>query len=1187
MKRSLLFVFLLGLGFQARADVNSVDRSKRNFRLDPTSGVVYADLVVAYQDPPASANLGGLTTSAFLTQAFRNASLELFTASKGAVQLGRVTVIPAAFASNGSVKSDPDVVLLADPSTTQCPSGLLRPEDVPSGSTLVCADAHTGGYLGLAWWMPTTTLQGGNDPVFARTVGGVGVTSQGARIAIGWNTLAAYGAKVLVHEFGHYLFAMRDEYYGPLFGDVETFESARAQDPVLFSGVALAGGNTSLPPLKQQFKGYGMGLLSEYVPTQGYSAKILPKAGAGAAEWAAFPGEMFEQWAVTQQIASVATRSPTGTTVRFGGMWSLETAIRTGLNATSATPVAYAPVVLPPSAHNSATGAQVDVFGAGQANIFVFDRSASMMTLVSGENPASVKKWDAAVDFFGRLTHQDATANSPTYPTTAHFGFVDFNETLEEQVVYPASIDALKPFTIPYLPATGAMDKKLAWTSALSPAMPLPAGNTNLVGALGLAQSRLDNDAQRPFQRNVILISDGLHNYPDPFAFSGDEGLDGKYRVFTITVDTKLDDNRFGTKMQNLAKRSVGPEGVNGLAFFTNGDNTTGQLTQAANDVFNAINQMDLNTVAPSILYRDAAFATNTDPGQKKAQFSMSWSGSVSPILSLSLPNGQTFPEGNANGISFRSGKNFKSFDVDLTKFPLVVGKTVNTWVLRAQSNAYLPITIFPSVATRSSQLQVNVGFDPRFVRASGRLPVTVVVQDGRPIEGLQVFAILTNRQTGVVRNIPLSWNGSAYVGALAGNLQPGLGDLAISVVHPNNGKVFFARGENRLPDAQCTPYPYFAARQQSQQIWIEGAAVAKTIAGLEAWTLNSQPANAQGTTMKLFLKNGTSVPLTGLKARYFYSVSEFPNGIPSVSVNYLPQSKVTVGAVTGRPGLAYVQYDFGPLTLQPGGSSSNGTNGGEDLTLIESKWNTPWNTTNDWSVQGLNTTWAANRFVNIYDATGKLIVGNPDLEPIGRVDDAQPIVSLVSPYLVVVGSPASFVANAVDPEREPLAYTWTVDGIQTTPNPGAPSQLVFTFATAGTHTVSVKVDDGHSAFVTATSLVVVQPAVGACTDANTRDLGAASQNLTLGLSTGINCFVVKSSALSSEWKWSNVVFQANSVNGLALTGLSVQAVPTGSSTTLGGYSQTVAYPNPAAASLYLKVQATSARPVMLNWWLQ
>jgi hypothetical protein len=712
---------------------------------------------------------------------------------------------------------------------------------------------------------------------------------------------------------------------------------------------------------------------------------------------------------------------------------------------------------------------------------------------------------------------------------------------------------------------------------------------TNLVGALGLAQSDLDNDPLRPFQRNVILISDGLHNTPNPADFTGDEGLNGKYRVFSISVDTKLDDNGFGTKMQDLAKRSIGPEGIHGLAYFTNGDNTTGQLSQASNDIFNAINQMDLQSIPPSQLYRDAAqeFAVTTDPGQKLAQFAISWTGDVAPILYLSLPNGQTFPEGNGTGITFRQGKNFKSFDVDLTKFPLGYGQTINNWKLRATASTDLPITIFPSFASKSSQLQVNVSFDPRYVNATGRFPVTVVVLDGRPIEGLQVNATLTNRATGVVQNFPLAWNGASYTGALAGNIQPGLSDLAVSVVHPNNGQVFFARGENRIPAASRTPYPYFASRQQSQQVWVDGAATSKSVPGLEAWTINTQPNNAQGTTLKLFLKNGTSVPLKGLKARYFYSVSEYPNGVPGINVNYLPQSTANVGTVTGRPGLAYVQFNFGTQTLQPGASTSNGINGGEGLTLIEAQWRAPWNTTNDWSAQGLKTTWMANSFVNIYDSTGKLISGNPDLEPLGIIGDAQPIVSLIPPNLVAVGTPASFVANAVDPEGESLIYSWTVDGVAATPNSGAPNQLVFTFGTAGTHTVSVRVDDGHSAVVTVTTQVVVQPAAGACTDANTRDLGAASSNRTLGLSAGTNCFVVKSAALPREWRWTNVLFQGNSDNGVALTGLSVQSVPTGTATNLSGYSQTVPYADPTLSSVYLKVQASSARTVRLNWWVQ
>ncbi len=114
---------------------------------------------------------------------------------------------------------------------------------------------------------------------------------------------------------------------------------------------------------------------------------------------------------------------------------------------------------------------------------------------------------------------------------------------------------------------------------------------------------------------------------------------------------------------------------------------------------------------------------------------------------------------------------------------------------------------------------------------------------------------------------------------------------------------------------------------------------------------------------------------------------------MPGVNVNYLPQSKATVRTVAGRRGLDYVQFDFGSQTLPPGASTSNGTNGGEGVTLIEAQWRSPWNTSNDWVAQGLATTWAVNPFVNVYDASGKLISGNPDLEPVEPLDNAQPIV--------------------------------------------------------------------------------------------------------------------------------------------------------------------------------------------------
>ena len=63
------------------------------------------------------------------------------------------------------------------------------------------------------------------------------------------------------------------------------------------------------------------------------------------------------------------------------------------------------------------------------------------------------------------------------------------------------------------------------------------------MGALEEARVKLDGDLDHPFQRNVILISDGVHNFPNMDDFTGDEGMNGKYRIFAVSVDSRLDDN--------------------------------------------------------------------------------------------------------------------------------------------------------------------------------------------------------------------------------------------------------------------------------------------------------------------------------------------------------------------------------------------------------------------------------------------------------------------------------------------------------------------------------------------------------------------------------------------------------------------------------------------------------------------
>lgn len=1227
MKPISTLLALIGMAVPSMATVNAVDRSQRNFRIDPTTGVVYADIVVAYEPPPAplSAYSTPAAQQAFLTGIFQQASLDLFTASKGAVQLGQVTIVP--YIINGTTtKVDPDVIVLADKfdatdptnvSKLSCPGDLGRAGDIIDGVT-VCADANTGGYLGLKWWEDVKIASGG--PTFQKitipgsTVANPAPPSQGANIAITWNTLKqANGSRVLVHEFGHYLFAMRDEYEAQsiiakngALSPQETFEAALSQDPKLFAGVALVDASASKLSwdFLTKFNGYGMSLTSLYQPDKGYSPAALAITGTLKPEISFYSEDDFtDQYIFTEQIASIPTRGVVGDARqnRYGGMWSLETAIRTGLDA-SYTPAKYVDALgkIDLSKHNSTTEGKVNFYGDGQANIFVFDRSGSMIAPITSTSStiSGVTRWDAAVDFFGRLSHPKTGAGSTVeYRSDAKFGFIAFDHTIVSLASYPSPLAEITQYTVPYAYSGTGVDKKLAWMSNTSKPVPGPGGATNLVGALGTAQLQLDNygaapTSPLPVQRNVILLTDGQHNFLNPEDFNTKIGLDGRYRIFAVSVDNDLADQALGDTLQKLALKSVGPEGVHGSVCYADGDNTKNQLTVCANRISDEIAQMNVVSLAPSQLYRDAAraFPIAIDRGQTRLRLSLAWDGSIAPTTYLSGPNNQTFPEGNYPGIVFKKDANFKTYDIDLTKFSMDNGADTVGWKLHAAAyNASTPVTIYPSLSAKSSRLQVDATFDPTFVNPTGRLPVTVTVKDGRAIEGLEAVGTLSNNKTGVTQSIPLSWNGSTYVGALAGNLQPGVNDLLINVSYPRTGKAYYARGENRVDPANRTAYPYFTTKPQSMQVWVPGAAKPKTISGLEVKTINLNPSFAQGTPMKLFIKNKTALNFKGLKVRYFYSVSEIAGGVPSVQVNNLPGgSIVTTGTVTGRPGLAYVQFDFAGKMLKAGDSTSNGSNGGEDVVLIAQGWKTPWNSANDWSAQGLKSTWATNAFVNVYDSLGALIIGNPDLEPRTNMKNASPIVNLATPDLLVAGTPALFVANAIDPEGDTLAFTWTVDGVVVGTIPAKPSELIQTFATAGVHSVSVKVSDGKSTAVTVSASITVQSTANACSQANSRVFGSASSNSTFTLVAGANCFVIPADSIRREWSWSKLQVQLNSDNGVSLSGLSVTPVPTGSTTNLSGYSQTVPFNDPGRTkSLYFKVQATGSRTVRTNWWLQ
>lgn len=1185
------FAFLLAAIAVGAAppNVTSMARSARVFHQDAATKPVFADLLVAYEEPPA----GTLPSAAnaYLKTLMISVSKELYNSTGGAVQLGKVMIVPA------SIKTDPDILIMNDVASG-CPGDIGKIEELP---VAVCGDAHTGGYVGTAWWKATKLL--GGKPVFETVDQSL---KDGARVSVTWASVKNLGVPVLMHELGHYLFSMRDEYEGPVFSpDVDAFNGSASQDPRVADvgtgdkGYALAGSLGYVTALNggaflNKYNGYAMNLVSKYTPLTGYSPYSIDgtiSTGPVPEAPVVFFGE--DGYGVTEQIATVATRG--NQSARRGGMWSLETTIRTALNSAT-----YSLPTVKPT-YDATQEDNITAFSNGQENIFVFDRSGSMIEMLSGDNPSSIIKSSVANDFFARMTHDEEMDPTVRYPATARFGFVSFDDQIEEPFGYPVPLQG--PGGINDVTGLKGLTKKrasvfegLAWESKVDATsgetlLPAPRGMTNLLGALETAKSRLDANLALPVQRNIMLITDGIHNDGTPYVpMTGDESKDGGYRLFAISVDSKLDGtDDYGTKLQKLASQSMGPDGLPGQAYWATGYTSTSSLADIANSIATSINKMDKTSFPTSTLYRDAAkeYTVQVDKTQTNGQFAIAWTGSVTPTLYLTQPDGQTLTEQNRPGITFRNTGNLKTIDIDLTKFPVPVGRSANSWKMRVTAPSLTnPITIIPSFSSKSTSRQIRVSFDPTNVRTDGRLPVSVVVQDGRPIEGLTVSAVFTNRATGVVRSFPLSWNGAAYVGTLAGNLQPGVNDLSVTVLHPNNGKVYFATGENRIPKANRTAYPYFASVTKSQQVWVAGAAAPKNIWGLSAVTLNSRPDNAQGTSLKLFLRNNTSYTWTGLKARYYYSVSEFPNGVPGVNVNYLAGgSKVTVGTVLRRPGLAYIEFDFAGKTLNPGDSTSFGSKGGEDVTLIESSWRSPWDPSNDWSAQGLKSTWTENGFVNIYDATGKLISGSADLDLPGKDGNAAPAVSITAPDLMSVGNQAWIYASTSDPENDPLTYAWTIDG---SPISGNSSWIMHSFSTPGTYVLGVTVSDNHSNSKSATKNVVVQAANGACTEANSSELAVASANTTIPLGVGANCFVIRSPSLLREWKWANLMFQVNSDNGVALTGILEQNLLSGASTSLTGYSQTVAYSDPGVGkNVYIKLQASTARTVRLNWWLQ
>lgn len=1200
---------LLGCALSMADDPKSplADRSQRTFHPSTVVGKapVTADILVAYQ---------GVIPAGFdVKKLFEDASKLLHQSTKGEVQLGMVTIVPA------SPKSDPDILIIDG----ACPGQIKRSGDQKPGKSEVCADAHTGGYVGSKWWEDTKVLATGEA---FNTI----VKAEGAHITVSWTTLQEYGAPVLVHEFGHYLFSMRDEYEGTALLDDQSNPSsgllgAAGENPsptksgseagastteLLGSGKALADASdpfvlwhaTDVTKRKTDFfNGFAMGYVSLFNPSKGFSpyriaslTNVNVTYPTGSAPEGTFknPTDLEWYWWVPEQFASLATRGNSHSTspqFRYGGLWSMVTSIRTVLPSY----VPSAPMTVDgsyTSTHDDAANV-VNVYTQGQGNIFVIDRSGSMTLPVQNGYYAGFKKWQLAMDFFGRMTHP--SESGLIYQSSARWGVVSFSSAVEE----PAGLDyenivagvkkyrTITDLAVATTLTTDPAPKKLEYMTTGKIAD--PSGNTFLVDALNTAKVRLNNDGL--YQRNVILISDGLDNpWPAASNFTGNEAKDGSYRVFAVTVDTKNEPGGYGEKMQWLTTRGKGPDGLQGKAYFTSEatDAASGQFASIAKSISDELRGSDAMNFGEALLYRDAAreYTLATDPGQTSASFSVAWTGAVAPVIYLTRPDGQTLTEAGGTGVACLQKGSFKSCNVDLSKVP------AGQWKLRVTTNSPTPTLIFPTASVKGEGVQMVVEINADNASSTGKLPVFVAVKNGSPILGLDVVATLVNKTTGVTSSVvlkPSSTNGSLYTGEFSGTIQPGLALLTVTARHPNNNKVFFQPGENGAGSVP-TPVAFFQPRTQSREVFITGSSAKKSVVALEAVMKQEQESNAQGTNFKIFLKNNSALKFAGLKVRYFFSVTEIAGGNPGWNPNYLPgKPTVKVGNVSGRPGLSYVELSYPKTdTLRPGASSSNGTNGGDQLMVIESSWKTPWNPGNDYSFTGLKTSWTANPFVNIYDESGNLLVGNPDLDPIAITTNAKPIVSLTQPGLVVAGTSATFTAEAIDPDLDPLTYTWIVDNVVVV-NKGASNSLTTNTLAAGAHALSVVVEDGKGGLTKVDFAVQVQSSIGACTEAASVDLGVPSTAKVVTLGAGVNCFKVSAEKLNREWKWQNVVFQANST-GATLSGVSVQSLPVGSVTNLTGYSQSVNFADPGVKkALFIKVVSNVARTTTLNWWLQ
>jgi uncharacterized protein YegL len=775
---------------------------------------------------------------------------------------------------------------------------------------------------------------------------------------------------------------------------------------------------------------------------------------------------------------------------------------------------------------------EVEVCDAHGKTVLVMDRSGSM----AGLNKMTLAK-EASVLFLDAMYDADPLQNE--------IGLVSYSNTVSSDVeldVVNTNYNAVK-----------------SGINSLT-----PDGSTSIGGGLREGVNMFDYRGPKFGKECMLLLTDGIQNKaPSPADVYADVQNRGIDEIHTLAMGDNADVDILSNiavnygQNQGLFYHIPSTGGVDRVLFLGRFNNIVNRCMENNGVSTNSI-------ILPPGGVIQQAF--DIDENSDRAFVSVIWGGSNAPQFKIRNPEGVWTDETSAGRVFYSDADNYKRYRLeiepdDVGEWMVELGNTHLVEELELSLSIYsddpsltIKVTTDKSIYNSPEEMKLvaNLRYDTEAalgveVKGTIRSPhgssQSVILNDagvnGDDIAGDGLYTVVFGDFDG-------SGTHSVHI-----QMDNASGSTPGGIVIPSFSRMLefdvIARGYERLPTF-VNPY--------NLKVYAK-------------WLSN----HSQGSAVRYFISNDGGYTLSDIYGKYFFSTAEVSSNNAVMVDSWTPQSGLSLDEENGE---WVVQMDLDGTTLNPGDVTAWGFAGGEDFSLHLQGWSTNWDVSNDYSAQGLTSSWSMTKYINLYDYDGNLIYGTPRN---GGALNVAPVASISGPAsLAAPGVIALDGSGSSDPDAGPSALTWQwyLDG---SVMPGMVSpQLNHNLTAEGVYEFRLVVSDGDKSSESTHSVQVGSPG---CSAANAIDLGSAGRNTVITVD-GEECLLLKGSNVSF-WQRSLTV-QFSPADHRAMSGeasLGDQALQS-----LIGWNINLWSPAPGSGEdTVIRVKTTESRSFRVVWW--